>query len=160
MCLLDDYSFHELQLAACFLVASIAMVVYHRMHPGIRPNVMRMGFAISLLGADTLLAITLFFSPSRQPEWAQSLTNAFRILPFLAVLAYICRLTGTNQGTRDCLKTLKLLNRRPYELLKCGTENLFCSVAPPKPTLQKPSSDFSDSLTGSSEFPRRHLPAR
>lgn len=101
MCLLDDYSFHELQLAACFLVASIAMVVYHRRRPGIRPNVMRMGFAISLLGAATLLAIALFFSPSQQPAWAQSLTNAFRILPFLAVLAYICRLTGTNQGTKS-----------------------------------------------------------
>ncbi len=40
-------------------------------------------------------------------------------------------LLGTWVAARDCLKTLELPNRRPYELLKRDTEGLFlqCCIA-------------------------------
>src|SRR5215211_786904 len=47
---------------------------------------------------------------------------------------------------RDCLKTLELPNRRAYELPNGVQRARSCSVALPKRTLQRPPSDFSDSL--------------
>jgi hypothetical protein len=69
------------------------------------------------------------------------------LYPLAAILPYN-RANFREYLFRDCLKTLELPNRRPYELPKNGAQRACsCSVALPKLAFQRPPSDFSDGLS-------------
>jgi hypothetical protein len=91
--------------------------------------------------------------PRRALAWGPTSPKTGRKGPVLPLCASqmcdrdVTQYLSDGFSRETCLKTLKLSNRRPYELLTWGTEGLFsCRVALSKPTLQRPPNDFSYSF--------------